>query len=485
MKKNIMLFIIILCLGIIITYPAFPISHALDSYCTIYNGYSKTALWFLQNGRVITFAFYNLFELIKLPMHSLGYISALLTNVFMSLSVISLYDKFKSKIVFTNKLQKGFLLISIFLLFYNPLIISILLLDEAFVIALGIYFLTLSAIKCSVGGIKNYVLSGVFCLFGIFCYQGIASYLFVILLLLLFLSNNFNWKNFSIKMFTTTIFYIVSSILNLLLIKIVGLILNESITKIGNVNLIGNINKILKQLLPDSLKYYFGFLNVKFYYLLLSISFILLIIGIIMNKDKLKNIIVSLLLTISCVLIPFAPNLIMSSSNYTDARMNLTIVAIPICFVIIMFAIFKNKLGNLLLNVILIGYFIMTAYSIHQNMMIDLKRYKNDIKYINNIYEKIKYYENKKDIKIKKIYYKQDVNSAYYYDFGNANGANIRLMAVDWSFECAFPSYTDKRYKLEKMSDSKYKKYFNKLDFDEINDKEFVFDGDTLYLLIY
>ena len=42
MKKKILLFIAIFSVGIIVTYPAFASSHALDSYCTIYNGYTTT-----------------------------------------------------------------------------------------------------------------------------------------------------------------------------------------------------------------------------------------------------------------------------------------------------------------------------------------------------------------------------------------------------------------------------------------------------------
>ena len=63
MKNKILLFIVIFSVANIFTFPAFTVTHGLDSYCTVYNGYSDTALWFAQNGRVITALFYYLSHL--------------------------------------------------------------------------------------------------------------------------------------------------------------------------------------------------------------------------------------------------------------------------------------------------------------------------------------------------------------------------------------------------------------------------------------
>ena len=48
MKKKLLLFLVILSFGIIVTYPSFPISGNLISYCDVCNGYKHTAIVYLH-----------------------------------------------------------------------------------------------------------------------------------------------------------------------------------------------------------------------------------------------------------------------------------------------------------------------------------------------------------------------------------------------------------------------------------------------------
>ena len=175
MKNKILIFLLVLSISIIFTYPAFPVSHALDSYCTVCNGYTKTSLWFLQNGRMFSAAFYYLFGYIQLPFYSLGFISALLGDIILTVSILVLFKVLKKNINTTSKLYNLFLLGSIFLLFFNPLLTSILLLDEFLVICLGILFLTLASVYLFKKGKKNQFISLIFTILGVMCYQGTAS----------------------------------------------------------------------------------------------------------------------------------------------------------------------------------------------------------------------------------------------------------------------------------------------------------------------
>ena len=182
----------------------------------------------------------------------------------------------------------------------------------------------------------------------------------------------------------------------------------------------------------------------------------------------------------------FIPNLFMSSgTNYIDARMALTIVSVPLCFIILIIILNKNKFVSIFVYVLLFLYLLISVYSIHHNTMINLKRFKNDSIYLSELKNRINNYETKFHKKIKKIYYIKDKSSAYYYSFGNANGANIRLMAVDWSFECATKAYINRKYKVEKMSLKDYNRLFKNKNYDSIDDKQFIFEYDILYLLIY
>ena len=188
-KKQITLFVIIFLFSIIFTFSSMTISHGLDSYCTMCNGYKNTAIWFLQNGRIFSYLFYIIFNIIKLPYNSLRIISVIISNIILSTTIVLMYNQVNNDNKIKNKLHKILLISSIFLIYYTPLTPSILVLDEAFIINLGILFLTISSIFILKKSIKNYLIALLFAILGICCYQGLSSYLFISLFILI-LSNN-------------------------------------------------------------------------------------------------------------------------------------------------------------------------------------------------------------------------------------------------------------------------------------------------------
>ena len=159
MKNKILFFLCVFSVGVIFTYPTFVSSHSLNSYCTIYNGYSQTAFWFLQNGRIFSALIFYIFSLINLPFSSLSFVSSFLTSLALALAVCKLYYIFNDKLKLNTKIKKLTLLASIFLIFYNFLSIELIAIDESFIIYLGFYFLILCADKINIGGMKNYLLS--------------------------------------------------------------------------------------------------------------------------------------------------------------------------------------------------------------------------------------------------------------------------------------------------------------------------------------
>ena len=106
--------------------------------------------------------------------------------------------------------------------------------------------------------------------------------------------------------------------------------------------------------------------------------------------------------------------------------------------------------------------------------------------YINNVKSYINYYNDKHKEKIKRVYYARDINSSYYYSFGHPNGINVRLSAIDWAIECAYPVYTEKKYEFKPMKKSDYNKYFKGKDYNYFNVKKQIrVEGENMYLLIY
>lgn len=488
MKKKVLMFIAIFSIGILITYPAFAPSHALDSYCTIYNGYKDTANLFLQNGRIFSALLMYFYNLVKLPVDSMSFVALFFCNLFLTLAILKVFLVLGDKE--ENWIIKGIIFLSTFMLFYGPLITEVVFLNEAMILALGILFVTLSAYRLSLGGIKNYIISLILMILCVTCYQGVACYFFVILLLML-MKNKIERKEEMIdlmkKIGIGLLIYGVSFFASLGLVNIATSLIGDKVDKFGSFDLISNISKIFTDLLPTSLDTLFGFINTKYYYLLCILLLGIVVYLFIKSNHKWIRSLLFTLLLVALIIVPFVPNLVMAeSSNYTAARMTLTLGIIPsaLALYILFNYDFNMKLKYVIGGIVLV-FMALSIYSIHQNTMISFKRYKEDVKYINSIVERINWYEAENDNKVKTIYYAPDTSVNYYYSFGNANGANIRLLAVDWALDCAFPVYTYNKFELKKMSDEDYEKYFKDKNYDEFDSEQLVFEGDTLYLLLY
>lgn len=487
MKNKLLFFLCIFSIAIIFTYPVFVNSHSLDSYCTMFNGYSQTAFWFLQNGRIFSALIFYLFSLINFPFDSLSFVSSFLSALVLALCVCRLYYILDNNLKLKRVLEKGILLVSIFLMFFNFLAIELIAIDESFVIFFGIYFVILSAQKLIDGGGKNCLLSLTYMILALSCYQGIACFLFPILLLILITSGKYSIKDLFKYLFYALIIYGISFLFEFILIKIVGLIDGSTIGKLGNMNLIDNFIIIIKDLLPQALKTFFGFINAKYYYAF-CIVLLLSTIYLIYKDNRKKNYIILLILIVSCIISPFIPNLFMNSdSNYTAARMTMTLAIFPSLFVIY-YLIFpsQNKFLTYFICFVICLFALFTFYLYHQSSKINLKRYKEDMIYINNVKSYINYYNDKHKEKIKRVYYARDINSSYYYSFGHPNGINVRLSAIDWAIECAYPVYTEKKYEFKPMKKSDYNKYFKGKDYNYFNVKKQIrVEGENMYLLIY
>lgn len=491
-KQNLLLFLSIMSISIIVTFPTFTITHGLDSYANMFKGYDGTALWFLQNGRLFTAFFFWLFGIIHLPFDSISFISAFFANLFLSLSILKLYDRICMNLSLKQTIQKGLLLMSIFFLFYQPLMIELFLVDETFVMAFGILCTVFAVDYISKKNRKDSVIGGLYFTIGVICYQGVACYFFPLLFILLMSKLHKNDKKEIMDIVKAIgiaiLVYITAFVMNLLVIKIVEFITGSVSAKIGSFNLIDNFVYIMTTLLPNSLKELFHFMNPKIYYGFTILVFVILMIGVIKRPHKKINIALLLVLILSTILSPFIPNLVMSSEqNYTAARMCLTLATIPSIFILFMMSrnLLKERycIYGILIMISILGFYY--TRTIIGNTKIDLKRYKYDVTYLKQIYAELDYYQNKHDKTIKTVYYAKDTDVAYYYNFGHNNGASVRLAAVDWAMENAFQYYSGNKYQYKPMSKEKYEEYFKDKNYNDFSPKQFVYEGNTAYVLIY
>lgn len=492
MKKKIILFFIIFCVATIITSPNFVPSHGLDSYYNIFLGYEDTAVWFLQKGRLFSALMFWIYSLVNLPFDSMGFLSAFGVNICLSASFLIIYDFLEKKT--ENNFVKLSILILSFTLFYMPLMIEVIMFDEAMIMGLGILMAVLAAKYISLGGLKCYLLASLFMIISVASYQGMACFLIPILLLFEASKIENNDKsdilNILKKLFIAFVIYGIAFVTDLVFIKIVAGIFGEATSSVGNVNLIKNIYHIFTYLIPTSLKQFFGYISPKIYYLFVMIMFIFGIIGIIQNKSKTINILLLIGVLLSSILMPFVPNIVMNSDeNYIAARTILSVAILPSVIGLLMLIKFNVNFKFSIYIICTISLIIMLfyCYLIYKNTRIDLERYRQDTVYLSQLQSEISIYEQKEKVKIKYIYYAYDTDSAYHYDTGYENGANIRVMAEGWALKAAVNDYAKKDYDivLEQMSEDDYNKYFKNKNYDVFDKKQLHFDGNKLYLLIY
>ena len=493
MKKKIKLFIIIFCLATIITSPNFVTSHALDSYCNMFGGYNSTATWFFQNGRVFSALWFWFLGVINFPFDSISFVSALGVNLFLTGAIIIVYN-IMSKYT-ENKFIKLSILLLSFTIFYSPLMIEVVMFDEAVVMGLGILFVALCASQIYKGGLKHYILAFIFMVFSVMCYEGRAC--FLIPLVIFFESTKFkgDLKQDVLFMLKKLVIafacYGIAFVIDLGIIKLAENVIGEATGNVGKIDLLANISHIRFFLIPESFANLFGYINTKLYYSLALVSVLFVILGIVRNNNKIVNILTIIGILGATCLMPFVPNLFMSSAqNYMAARTILTLTTIPsfaLLFAITKFNFDNNiwKICTLILSIIMV---IIYSFLFYKNTRIDIERYKQDLSYLNTLYTYIGYYEAENHIKVKHIYWAKDKDSAYYYSTGYNNGANNRITGEAWAMKCAVNDYSGKNYEYtyEEMSDEDLKKYFKNKDYKKFNpDKQLHYEGDTLYLLIY
>ena len=489
MKKKIILFLIVLSVATIITSPNFVVAHGMDGYCTLSNGYQETIQHYLLDGRPFSALLLLFWQWTKFPFDSISFVSAFFANVFLALAIVMIFLKYEGKIQST--LGKISLLFISFTIFYMPLMIEVIAFDEAMIMALGALLFTLSSMRINAFSIKSILMALLYAILGVLCYQGMACYLIPLVILFGILEFKKYDKDeivlFVKKILVALVIYLIAYIFDYIFMSIVGNVIGDSSEKLGDMNLLNNINLIVTSLIPNSFRYLFGFINPTLYYFVLAVIVICMAFCIYKSEHRMGNTILVLILILSVVVTPFIPNLVMGDNNYVAARSVLVITSLPSMLLFIMcFNDFKYSKYIILL----LSLFIFALYSlfIFKNCRIDLERYKQDTKYINEVYTYIKFYENESDEKVKYIYYAYDTNSAYYYPTGYNNGMNIRVTSAEWGMSCAFDAYNSSSQDviLKPMSEEKYNELYKGKNYDELIPKnQFVFEDDKLYLLIY
>lgn len=485
-KNNKIVFFLILFIGLFITIPSIIPSFNVDAYCTIASNYTSSVKTFLKSGRIITAFFYYLASILKLPFSIFSIFSIISANVFLSLSVYKIFNHLK-KYVKNDILKQYLLLIGSFLLFYNPLVIELLLFEEAFIMCLGIYLVVLSTLTFIKE--KSLLLSFILTTLACICYQGILCFYIPILFLLVILEYigdiKKEYKDIIKKGITVILFYGFSLIISFLIVKFINhFIYTDGTAKLGTINIIYNIKKMI-ELMFFSLKGLFGFVNRPIFYLCFILLFILTLLKNKKEEHYYSKVFYFLINIFLCIIMPFIPNLGMNSNmNYTAARMITSIgsiIGIVIIYSVLYFDItYKKNIKKIFIGLILF-YSVYNSYNYFYTSYVGLKRYEKDMNAILNIHEMINWYEKEYDQKVKTIKYMYNKKAeSFYLEYHKKNSYNYRVYSIDWAMGCAV-NMNKEKYTFIKMNEEEIKKYSDEL----IKEEQIIFEEETLYLLLY
>lgn len=491
-KVNIVCLLFII--GLIITIPSLIPSFNVDGYCTYAFGYLDSAKTFMKSGRLFTALIYVVSHGINLPFEIFSIISIVLANLFLALTIYKLFDHL-TKYIDKSLLSKVMLLLGVFLIFYNPLTLELLLFEEAFIMCAGIYFAVLAALKFIDYNKKGYLLSALYLIISAICYQGIVCYFIPVAFLLVVINLGRDLKKeipeIIKKGIIACIIYGISLIVSFVIVKFINsYIFTDGTQKLGTLDIIYNIKKAI-ELMFYSLKGLFGFGNRVIFYGFSILGTLFVSLSTIKNSKNHWTKVLYFICNLGlCVVMPFVPNLGMNSaSNYTAARMIGSICSVAgfiVIYGIIYFNILKKENLKTIFIIMASLYSLYIGYEFLRTTSVGLKRYRNDMESIEKLHNKIAEYELENNIEVKNIYYATDSHvNYYYYQQQLTNSYNYRLYAIDWAMQCSINIGKDHNYKYTKMSDKDKERYFNNKEYDGFSDEQLVFVDDKLYLLIY
>lgn len=467
--------------------------YSLDTYCLAGNGYIEYAKIFIGAGRIIPAIGYMLFHICNVPYDFLTMLVTIIGDFFLALSCYRLEGilRINNKSDFLNRL---ICTLSIILIFYNFFSMEYFAFAESFAMCMGIYFMIESIGYFLYDTKRGYGLALIFSLLSIFCYQGGLSMYIPFLVLLVYLKyQTLETKALLIEFVKKGLIaigiYGFSFVLSFLIMKTSVLFTGLESQKNGSIDLILNIQN-LPHLIYESCRELFRYFRPLYFYFILCFIFILNGLKALYNKNV-RVILVLAFIFLCCFLMPFAPNVFLPENvNYSAPRMAVAIpMTIGIGGIYYLLAYKKDvKILKILITMVLSFFFCVNYMNYHRTMNASNEKFARDKESIKEIYQRIEKYEKETGQLISKIYFAEDDSVSWFYTgISLRNGFTYRLYAVDWGMKCAVNSMLeDRTFEYLEMDDSTKKTIFGEnVNYSEVQDEQFIFKYDTLYLLIY
>lgn len=470
-KVSIIIITILLFMGTLLPY-----NYPSDIYNIIilgFKGYANT--WFMTSGRTICSIVFYLFDYFNISLKSGIVILKILSIVISSSTIYIFYNLIIHVTNIKNKKLEYFILFPIILIFINYSSYEYFYYTESAIMWLGLLMVVL-ALKVFLNNGKNKYLKIFFCLFlAINCYQ--ATILFYIpgLFLQLLLQKK-DYKVITKELFYNSLIVLINLVLGYIIVITARYFIDFE--PFQSVVLHISIINYLRRFIYLIILFYGSFPNLVVLIVLLIVTMYL----VLEIKEKRIRIIVNLLL-IWLIGLAEVLTLVELTSFYAADRIIFSYVSSMGMVLVYALSISNRKLIFVSISVLLLISQIINSNSIS----IDSRKTREEDKvYGKIISEMVKEYEEKNNIKLKKIEYCFDNSPTRgYKGLRKTTEPTCRGFCGSWIMDNIFNYYCKNHNFTKKYNQGIYRTKFKSKEWDEFSKEQIIFENDTIYFCIY
>ena len=464
-KKKIYFLIGVIILAVLMYINWLTMHYSADTYNIINVGYERYATnWSLKDGRLFMYVITMLASILNLPINIFVIGTLIFSIIISSVVVIKLKNLvIKNYENITIKKEVLFTIVSFFTIF-NFMYIEDMYFVECIVMAISLLLFTYSAeFIVYAEKTRRFFIAVILSILGVIAYQGTIGYLIILTFILSLLKNSVilegkkedlikNIKQICWDLFKSLIIVVISIAINMILVKIIGVLTNQEQTRVGSfTSIFSNINYILNNF-SSILKNCIGLFPEYMLYIFLAILLTFSVIYDIKTKGKnlftVKAIFIIIISLISAFIVSIG-----TLSSFFTGRLRFCIGSIIGFVLICLLKENKNKICYYFLFIILILYSIINIYNCiivtYEHKLVNIYE-KEEVQNISNY---IKEYENKTNITVNKIAIytvKGESNKAYFTNISRKSVVTYNSLRCNWAADGLINFYSNE--KLEKIS---------------------------------
>ena len=493
-KQNVVKYFIILGITLLFCQNFLQMHYSSDTYVLYDLGYMKyPSEYFLLDGRLISTLVCYLAGILNIPI-PIYIIGMDLLGIIFITTAIYLMDEILEKIIKPQKrMGKLMLLASCFILILNQFTLEYLLFPESAVMCLGVLF-NVIAIKIMIDKPKHkYIKIFLSLLVAVFCYQGLLN-MFPVLAILVYIVKELvdkreykiKEKEFFIEMIKLAIIVIVVLAICMMAIKIGITVLNSNQDRMMHL-----VDAEAVMLRGETVLEYLDELWNKTMYMLPdhinTLVVLVTFISLIMLKTKKEIIMQYILLLFVCFIICIIPMFLFNTG--ICGRVNEPLTMIWGASLIILLAqssnIEEGKKVKFLYGFIILSFIINNIF-IMQNITEHIASNRVEENMGRTIKYDLEKYEKETGNKVTKFAYAYDRDPQQYaVGIKKIGSLTERKLACSWSILETINFYCERKFDLVRMPTKIYAEKMIDKDYKEFTEDQIVFEGDTLYMLVY